>query len=165
MLAAVSMAAALDIHKRIIPNWLTLPLWPLGLILGAWVSGIEGFTAAVSACLLGLSVGVVFWLLGWFGGGDAKLVAAIGAIVGIHHIAVFLTAIAVAGGVTSVLVLLWQGGAGKAWQRWKATFYTSLAGRKLNYIGPDSQELQIRFPYAVPIAIGCLMAIGWIHGV
>lgn len=81
-------AAVLDLKSGKIPNWLTYPAILIGLGLHALMGGIgpEPGRMGLVESLAGLAVGFIplalFWLAGGIGGGDAKLMAAIGAWVG-----------------------------------------------------------------------------------
>ncbi len=84
----LTAAAAVDLKVGRIPNWLTYPAILIGLGLHALVGGIglEPGKMGLTESLAGLAVGFVplglFWLAGGIGGGDAKLMAAIGALAG-----------------------------------------------------------------------------------
>jgi prepilin peptidase CpaA len=82
-LVIAAIAAVTDVRRGEIPNWLTLP----PLIVAPILHGVTaGFPAAI-ASLLGLAAcGLVPYILfkkGAGGGGDVKLFAAIGAVVGL----------------------------------------------------------------------------------
>ena len=75
---AVAFAAAMDLLTMKIPNRISalmvLAFFPLALLagLGAW-----DILYHVAAGLGVLLLGVLLFIPGWFGGGDAKLMAAI----------------------------------------------------------------------------------------
>lgn len=84
-LASLSVTAVLDLRKHVVPNLITLPLLAAGLILGASRGGIDGFvTASLSAAAL-FGVGFAAYAMGGMGGGDVKLMAAIGAWMGLNE--------------------------------------------------------------------------------
>src|SRR5882762_9426804 len=56
----------------------------------------------VAAGLLMLLLGVLLFIPGWFGGGDAKLMAAIGLWIGADNLAAYMLWVALAGGVIAV---------------------------------------------------------------
>ena len=65
--------------KGRIPNWLNLVV----LILGLGLHAIFGnFWFAVTGFVWGLLFGLIFYILGVFGAGDVKMLAAMGALVG-----------------------------------------------------------------------------------
>lgn len=78
-LLVAALAAACDLRWRRIPNWVTAPALVAGLGLSYLAHREASACAAASA---GLLVGVGLWRLGAWGGGDAKLVAAFGALLG-----------------------------------------------------------------------------------
>ena len=80
---AVAFAAAMDIFTMTIPNRISIVLvlafFPLALLAGL---GLWDVASHVAACMLMLAVGMALFIGGWFGGGDAKLMAAIALWVG-----------------------------------------------------------------------------------
>jgi prepilin peptidase CpaA len=84
LLGSTAVAAVTDARTGLIPNWLTLPSL-LGALL---VHGLIGGPGALGwATLSGLSCGLVPLFLfraGAIGGGDVKLFAVLGALVGVH---------------------------------------------------------------------------------
>src|SRR5262245_16733167 len=86
-LALFSVAAAVsDFRFRRIPNWLTVPMFVLGLVFHAVVGGWAGsgtglIDSGLKSSLLGFFVGFgtlfALWLIGGGGGGDVKLMGAL----------------------------------------------------------------------------------------
>src|SRR5882672_9217663 len=100
---AVAFAAAMDLLTMKIPNRISvimvLAFFPLALLAGfnAW-----DMANHVGAGLLMLLIGVLLFIPGWFGGGDAKLMAAIGLWIGADNLAAYMLWVALAGGVIAV---------------------------------------------------------------
>ena len=90
VLAVVLVAAAVaDIRSGKIQNVITYPAIAVGLIGHTLTGGVFGDGEArigLTGSLVGLAVGfgplLVAWLAGGIGGGDAKLMAAVGALTG-----------------------------------------------------------------------------------
>jgi prepilin peptidase CpaA len=89
VLAAVLVAAAItDVRLGKIPNLVTLPAIAIGLVGHTLAGGMAGSpgTMGLTDSLAGLAMGFVPMLLAWkaggIGGGDAKLMAAVGALSG-----------------------------------------------------------------------------------
>jgi len=83
--AATLVAAWTDAKTGRIPNLLTLPLLPVGLGLGALHGGLVGLGSAFLGCVLCFAVpyGLLRFSRGTaIGGGDVKLFAALGALLG-----------------------------------------------------------------------------------
>lgn len=101
---AVALAAALDLFTMKIPNRISaamvLAFLPLALLagLGPW-----DILDHVGAGLVGLLLGVLLFIPGWFGGGDAKLMAAIALWLGLDSLFPYVLYVALAGGVIASL--------------------------------------------------------------
>jgi prepilin peptidase CpaA len=85
LLAVLAWAAAEDVRTRRIRNWLTFSLALTGVVQSFGLAGLAGTVSPTASCL-GLAVGFalpfVLFAIGALGGGDVKLLAAIGAWVG-----------------------------------------------------------------------------------
>ncbi len=154
-LAAGALTATIvDIRTRRIPNVLTGSLAGLGIALAA--SGLSG--VSLGASLAGMVVGLLLMLpghaIGATGAGDVKLMAAIGAVIGIHVIVNAFLFTALTGGLLAIAVALHR-------RRLKAT----LSGTSRLIAAPAGarQEIQgaaktSRFAYGPAIAIGSVIA-------
>ena len=90
----------LDLAWGRIPNGLTLSAIPLGLCLQFLALGRHGLLSSSSAVLLALGVGWIHFRAGLMGGGDAKMLAGVGALAGVHGLIVCsLWAVCLAGGM------------------------------------------------------------------
>lgn len=154
-LAAGALTATIvDIRSRRIPNVLTGSMAAAGIGLAA--SGMSG--VSVGASIAGLVAGLLLMMpghvLGATGAGDVKLMAAVGAIVGIHLVVNAFLFTALAGGILAVAVALRR-------RRLAATLSgtgrliaaPSGARREMTGAAPVS-----RFAYGPAIAIGSVMA-------
>lgn len=160
LLAAVLLAAVVtDVRARRIPNGLVLVGWIGGLVLNGLMGGGGGLVDAAAGWLLCLGVGLPFWLLGWMGAGDVKLVAAVGAILGVDLAPYALAGIGVAGGLLAFVMLLRHGLLRQSANRFLAMIGLSMAARRATYIEPTEAEGQVTLPYAIPIALGTLAAL------
>ena len=102
----VLVAALWDFRTRRIPNLLTTTAALLGLALQVGLSGPAGAQHAAIGWLVGLAVLLLPCLLGWVGGGDIKLLAAIGALQGPYLALMAGLYGIVAGGLLSVAILV-----------------------------------------------------------
>ena len=98
-----------EVKDRRIPNWLTLA----GMALGIGAAAIDGGFSGLRDSFLGLAIGggvfLPFCLMGVVGGGDMKLMAATGAIVGYPIVLRVLTDTCLAGGLLAIGIMAWNG--------------------------------------------------------
>ncbi|KAB2916090.1 MAG: peptidase [Hyphomicrobiaceae bacterium] len=94
----------MDIFTMTIPNRVSavmvLAFFPLAVLAGldAW-----DVAAHVGAGALALVIGIGLFAGGWFGGGDAKLMAAIALWVGFESLPAYFLCVAMAGGMLAML--------------------------------------------------------------
>lgn len=128
------LGAGWDLRYGRIPNWLTYPTLLLGLALNAQQGRLLPSLAGL-ACAGGLFLAV--WLAGKMGGGDVKLMAALGAMAGWPRVLDILFFTALAGGVMAVFVL-------------------AFARREPDE--PKTRWRDRRMPYGLAIAAGTLVS-------
>lgn len=156
----VAIAAATDVWKGLIYNWLTLPAMIVGLALAAWHQGWTGLGLSILGILIGGGVLFIPFFLGGMGGGDVKLMAAIGAVMGPWFVSKTLVASILAGGVMCFTLIIIRGSL-KATIVWyvkslNAIFKTLLyRGVVLNF--PESPKAGTA-PFGVSICIGVVVA-------
>jgi prepilin peptidase CpaA len=99
----IVLAVAYDLARREIPDWIPVLLGAAAVV--ATVTGLTttGWTALVVGCALGLLLSGLFFALGGLGGGDVKLIAALGAALGPIALVHSLLWIAVSGGILAVI--------------------------------------------------------------
>lgn len=150
IIAVLAVAVLTDIRKRKIYNALTFPAMALGLVVNIVANGFSGLLFAVSGLLLGavlFSLPVAF--LGR-GAGDLKLLAAVGALGGPVFVLWAALLTGAAGAVFAIVVLIR-----------KRRFGVVLAGMTLDLASGQvpAAASGLRLPYAIPIAVGAVMAL------
>jgi prepilin peptidase CpaA len=158
VLAVVCAAAALDMRTGRIPNWLTVPVAVCGLTLWCVRGGAEGLLTGLQGMGIALALWVFSSLFGRvIGGGDVKLLAAVGAVQGPSFLLVALLWSILLGGVLALAVLLHR----RALRHHMRGLWGWLGSALL--LGKPSRLPQatetVTIPYAVPIAIGTLLAL------
>ena len=109
LVAAVGLAAVIhDVRTREISPWICGAAVLAGLGIGAWEGQWAGLGSAAGGMAIGFFVFFGAYLLNWRGGGDIKLMAGFGALLGLERIwpAVFLSM--VLGGLFAVAYLAWR---------------------------------------------------------
>ena len=152
-----------DLRTRRIPNYLTFGAAALGvgyaLITGGWAAA--GLSAAGWA--VGLMLFIPFFCLRGLGGGDVKLLAALGAWFGPAGMLVLAFYTALAGGLMALVVVLVNGYFSTAFKNiwlllchWRVTGLSAVPDISLD--NPHSKRL----PYGVAIAAGAVTTL-WLH--
>lgn len=161
-LAVVIIPAVIfDIRSRRIPNLLSLAGIILGFGLNVFFHGLSGAADAGLGLLWAFGISLPFWLMGWAGAGDVKLVSAVGAIVGASLVLPVLAAIAIAGGAVALVYVI-------ALRLQREPLYIIMASSIFSE-KPDGEPEKVDdavvqlarkgIPYAIPVAIGSLTAI------
>jgi prepilin peptidase CpaA len=157
--ALVIIAAIWDIRWRRIPNWLTIPGIVLGVGLNWFLFETPGLRDSLEGLGLAFAVYFVLYLLRGMGAGDVKLMAAVGATVGLWNWVGILFLTAAAGLVAGLALVAFKG-------RFRRTFrniwmiLTRLGrGRAPYQENPEldvTTEKGMRLPHGALIALGAL---------
>jgi prepilin peptidase CpaA len=102
--AAVAFAGAMDLFTMTIPNRISLAMIAAFAVLAPFAGlGVWEIASHVGAGLLVLAIGVLLFIPGWIGGGDAKLAAAVALWLGFENLFPYLFFASFAGGVLAVI--------------------------------------------------------------
>ena len=106
LLAAAAYAMSTDLRRRRIPNALTGPLLLAGLGWAAWAGGPAGLVDSVAACFVLALPYVLLFVLRKGGAGDAKMMGALGAWLGLANglIVLVLVTMLAAGYAAAIMV-------------------------------------------------------------
>jgi len=105
-IGASLLGAFWDLKSRRIPNWLTLPVLASGLVVGTWQGGWLGLGNALVACFVVALPYIVLFALAGGGAGDAKMMGALGAWLGLRDGVVVLVAVAAVGAIFGLIKML-----------------------------------------------------------
>jgi len=161
LVALLVLACWFDVRERRIPNALTLAGATAALLLRSgwgWGSVLEGAAGAG----LAVAVALVPFGLRFLGGGDVKLLGAVGAFMGTDQLLGALLLVAVVGGVLAVFEAIRRRALGHALAN---TFgfakQVMLFGRA--GVAPTLESPRVMsVPYGVAIAVGSLL--WWFFG-
>ncbi len=143
----VGLAAAVDdLARRQISNWIPLAALAGGLGWQVGLHGWQGLLIALGGTAAGFSAFLIFYLLGGMGGGDIKLMAGFGALLGASRLAEAALWTAGVGGLLALGALALRA-------------VRKRAGRSVapKSVAPDSIPDSI--PYAPAIALGVWLAL------
>lgn len=100
------IAAIADLRSQRIPNVLTLPMILFAMMFHTCFQGTQGFFFSLGGMGTGIGLLVIPYLMGGMGAGDAKLMGAVGSVVGAKGVLIAFLLTALAGGIYSILFLL-----------------------------------------------------------
>ena len=106
VIALVCLAMYSDLRWRKIPNCLTLPAIALGFVLNFVGNGWNGLLFALIGFLVGMGLLMLPYLLGGMGGGDVKLMGALGALLGSHAVINVFLYTSLIGGMIAIAVAI-----------------------------------------------------------
>lgn len=97
------VAAAWDVRRRRIPNWVTGTLLLVGCACSLFAGGAWSVLSGLAGVVLTIALVYVPWSTGRLGGGDVKLGAAAVAIFGLRSLTEYLLATALAGAAVALV--------------------------------------------------------------
>jgi prepilin peptidase CpaA len=155
-----SIGAISDWRTRRIPNLLTGSSILMGLLLHLVLGGWRQMGMAAAAGLLGGAAFFLFFVAGGMGGGDVKLMAAVGCIAGFGSLMNLFFSTVLIGGIFALALAILRG-------RLKSTlanvgaliFHHGRCGLlqhpELNLLNSET----LRLPYGLAIAAGCWVTL------
>lgn len=105
LVIALVGSAIIDFRSQRIPNAITYALVLFGLGIHAMTNGLDGFWFALQGLGLGFGLLLIPYMLGVMGGGDVKLMAGVGACLGMQGMLLSLVLGSLAGGVYALILL------------------------------------------------------------
>ena len=146
-----------DCKRNKIPNRLNICMAAVGMGL-ALCCGRTALFDALSGFFLGLLLGIVLWLLRVFRAGDAKLVAALGAMMGRRWLVNELAWALLVGAVLGLLILIRKRELRPRLRRIRDFFRgIILSGKVKRYEPPENAEGEL--PFAVPLFLGAVLTL------
>jgi prepilin peptidase CpaA len=118
------------------------------------------FSAAGLGC--GVAILCLPYLMGGMGAGDAKLMGAVGAILGSKGVFIAFLFTAIVGGIYGLTLLLAKPEYSKGWiKRWDTMLRTFVLIRRFIYIPPVESRKKPKLYYGLAIAVGTIGSILW----
>ena len=160
VVAVALVACVTDLRSRRIPNVLTFGAAAAGLVFHIFAPMGEGPTTALLGWLIGVAIFFVPFALGGLGGGDVKLLGALGAWLGPSGIFWAALYTGVAGGVMAIITALASGYLRQALSNvYMLLAHWRVAGiRALPQLTLETSEAP-KLAYAIPIFAGTMVAI------
>jgi prepilin peptidase CpaA len=158
LIVVVVFSALQDMRTRRISNWVTVS----ALVACICLRGLLGPSAIVLG-LMGAALSLVLlsplFYMGGVGGGDAKLLIAVGAFLGPKGLIVALLATAIAGGVMALTYSIRQGVILPALLNTRGLLTWVVTGGRWGERTTLQMEGAVSVPYGVAIAAGTIFAL------
>lgn len=155
VVVVLAIATYTDYRWRLIKNILTIPTIALGLLLHSLGSGWTGLYFALFGLAAGFAIMMLPFYFGQMGGGDVKLMASLGSLLGAYAILNVFFYTTLAGGLLALAVAVWrkQGRNSllRTWQMFKALL-TCQSIRQ----SETNEHNDITLPYGIAITAGTL---------
>ncbi len=165
VMVGILIAALCDWKARKIPNALTFSMLGLGLILHIWGQGLSGAGVSLLGFVCGILLLYVPFSLGGVGGGDVKLLGAIGSLVGPQLVLHIFLASAVFGGIFSLITMVRGKAVRKTLQNIKnKALYFLLTRKWMTETVHENEEKTLGIPYACAIGCGTLLILFVLKG-
>lgn len=162
MTGILLLATILDLRWHRIPNALTVGAALLGMTLSLWLGGFVALGQSLVGTLIGFCLLLPGFLLRFTGGGDVKLLAAVGSFLGPHLILYAFLLYILAGLGWALVYGLYARLAHQAplpFNRYGAMLRTLLHTGRVAYVRPKPGEaMGQRLPMAPAIAFGAIVA-------
>lgn len=169
VLVGVFAAAVLDVWKFKIYNAVTLPLLASGLLYHGLVGGPVELAGSVLGVVFGFGILIGFYVMGGMGAGDVKLMAAVGAWLGMPLTFFVFIASSLATGLYALVLLLAFGRAREIWIDVQIAWHRlAIIGRHLG--AEDQVEKEVSradrrhrlIPFAAMVALGIVANLVWL---
>lgn len=162
-LAFVFVCISVDLRTGRIPNLLSAAAIVIGLVLNAYLFGISGLLHSIEGMAVNVALLVGPFALGGIGGGDVKMMGAVGALLGGPGLA--LSALAcglVFGGILMVAHLLRLG---RLREKLVALREMLMAALLVRSAAPLTVSVAnpgaVALPYSIPLASGTIVVVLW----
>ena len=161
LLSILSISAIIDFRTQKIPNLITIPALIIALLYHFFTNGIDGLIFSLLGLATGIGLLIIPYMLGGMGAGDAKLMGAVGAVLGSKSVFVAFLLTALVGGMYAFIIILLNK------KQFKGFFKKHLLTLKLFILTrkfiPDPVEKNNKKPklcYGVAIALGTVIYMG-----
>jgi len=165
MVLTVAFAAAFDVGTRRIPNFITVGGLAVALVLRLATGGVDALVGGLLGALLAFLLVFPLFMLKGMGGGDVKLLTAVGAFLGPYSTFVALLATALVGGVLAVAVSFRRKRLGSSLSGTvtvvRGLALKAISGGEVDAVPTLETRDAVTVPYGVAIAVGAVIGLLW----
>lgn len=150
-----------DLRWSRIPNWLTFSAMSVGIVVHAWIDGLQGALTSSAGLAVGMGLFVLPYACRAIGAGDVKLMAAIGSMVGPSGVLSVAVLSALTGGLYALCAMSYQWGLATTSKKLAfATYGACVTG---GVTGMENLRLPFRLRYGLAIAVGTLLFLAGVQ--
>ena len=161
LLSILSISAIIDFRIQKIPNLITFPTVIIALLYHFFTHGFDGLIFSALGLATGIGLLIIPYMLDVSGAGDAKLMGAVGAIIGTKSVFAAFLLTALVGGIYALVIILLNKKQFKGFlKKQLITLQLFILTRKFI---PDPVEENSKKPklcYGVAIALGTFIYLG-----
>lgn len=165
-----------DYRTQKIPNKITVPAIVAGVVLSTVYYGFSGLKTSLIGFLVGFLIFLIPFIMGGMGAGDVKLMAAIGAVMGVKFVLWTFVYTAIVGGLIAIGYGVYKRGIRASLKLFGGFILSPLLKFLYRFTGRDTlikwygsikknemKSDRLYIPYAIPIAIGAVLVYtNWI---
>lgn len=155
VIAVIAIATYTDCRWRLIKNILTVPAIALGLLLHFLGSGWPGLTFGLLGLAAGFGLMMIPYVFGQMGGGDVKLMAALGSLLGAYAIMNVFLYTTLAGGFLAVGFSVYRRQGLHTLRRTWQLAKSLLIFQTVPHMESDGEQA-VTIPYGLSITVGTL---------
>jgi len=147
--------AVWDIGSRRIPNLLSYSGILVGIALRTSVLGWRGLASALAGGAFAGGIFFLLYLVRGMGGGDVKLMTAVGCLTGVPTVFHIMLTCALAGGIMALGIVLYRSSARRTLRNvWELLRFHAAHGAQVHPTLNIDNPQTTRLPYALAIAAG-----------
>jgi len=154
------LAAIYDRRFHRIPNLLTYPTMVIGLAYHCLTNGLDGLLFSAGGLALGIGILMLPYLMGGMGAGDAKLMGAVGSVLGHRRVFIAFLFAAVVGGIYALVHLVIR-------HKYRRDFIrrSGISLKTFAFTGQfvpipaSNNEEEPKLPYGIAIAFGTMFYV------
>lgn len=149
------MSAGIDFHRQKIPNLITYPSMVIAFSYHGTMRGVDGLLFSLAGLVVGISIFLLPYLMGGMGAGDAKLMGAVGGLIGAKGVFFAFLCTAIVGMVYAlVLILIYRPHFSGFLKKQMTTLWTFILTRKYIPNPIQAGQNRPRLCYGLAIALG-----------
>jgi len=165
LVVALIVTAVTDLRFNKIFNSITFPVMGIAVLGHTFTAGLDGLFFSGAGLMLGIALLLPLYIVGGMGAGDAKLLGAVGAVVGAEGVAYVAVFTGIYGGFYALILLAVHRDYSRAMlSRGLATLKTFVLTKQ--YI-PAPNTFQARkkpeLCYAIAIGLGSMTYLALVH--